>query len=82
LGLDWLWEDCRNLLAQFFAPESCYERVLTFLRDYNPHEIRFHPAPQYILAFGRSIYQLGIRGVVGTRHVVLIEMKYGNQVKI
>jgi hypothetical protein len=63
LGLEWLWEDCRNLLAQFFAPESCYERVLTFLRDYNPHEIQFHPDPQYILALGRSIYQLGIRGV-------------------
>jgi hypothetical protein len=28
-----------------------------------PPKFRFNLEPQYILAFGRSIYQLGIRGV-------------------
>jgi len=37
--------------------------VMTFLREYQPLKIRFHPDPQYLLALGRSIYQLGIRGV-------------------
>ena len=40
-----------------------YERVLTFLREYQPPAIRFHLDPQYFLAFWRSIVQLGIRGV-------------------
>ncbi len=52
-----------KLLAQIYAPKAYYDRVLTFLREYHPPEIRVHLDPQYILAFGRSIYQLGIRGV-------------------
>ena len=36
---------------------------MTFLREYQPPKIRFHLEPQYVLALGRSIYQLGIRGV-------------------
>ena len=36
---------------------------MTFLREYHPPRIRVHLDLQYILALGRSIYQLGIRGV-------------------
>jgi hypothetical protein len=36
--------------------------MLTFLCEYNPPKVRFHPDLQYILALGHSIYQLGIRG--------------------
>jgi radical SAM superfamily enzyme YgiQ (UPF0313 family) len=63
MGLEPLREGYRKLLAQIYAPKFYYERVLTFLREYNPPKVRFHPDPQYILAFGRSMYQLGIRGV-------------------
>jgi radical SAM superfamily enzyme YgiQ (UPF0313 family) len=63
MGLEPLREGYRNLLAQIYAPQFYYERVLTFLREYHPPKIRFHFDPQYILALGRSIYQLGIRGV-------------------
>ena len=63
MGLEPLREGYRKLLEQIYAPQSYYERVLTFLREYHPPAIRFHPDPQYILALGRSIYQLGIRGV-------------------
>jgi radical SAM superfamily enzyme YgiQ (UPF0313 family) len=63
MGLEPLREGYRKLLEQIYAPQSYYERVLTFLREYHPPAIRFHLDPQYILALGRSIYQLGIRGV-------------------
>jgi radical SAM superfamily enzyme YgiQ (UPF0313 family) len=63
MGLEPLREGYRKLLAQIYAPQLYYERVLTFLREYQPPKIRFHADPQYILALGRSIYKLGIRGV-------------------
>ncbi len=63
MGLEVLQEGYRKLLAQIYAPKAYYERVLTFLREYHPPQIRIHLDPQYILAFGRSIYRLGIRGV-------------------
>jgi len=63
MGLESLQEGYRKLLAQIYAPKFYYERVLTFLREYHPPEIRIHLDSQYILALWRSIYQLGIRGV-------------------
>ncbi len=63
MGLAPLQEGYRKLLGQIYAPKLYYERVLTFLHEYQPPKIRIHLDPQYILALGRSIYQLGIRGV-------------------
>jgi len=62
MGLETLQEGYRKLLAQIYAPNSYYERVLTFLREYHPPSIRIHLDMQYILALWRSIYRLGIRG--------------------
>jgi hypothetical protein len=63
MGLGPLREGYRKILEQIYAPKFYYERVLTFLREYQPPKIRVQFEPQYILALGRSIYQLGIRGV-------------------
>lgn len=63
MGLDRLREGYRKILDQIYTPQVYYERVLTFLREYQPSEARIHLELQYILALGRSIYQLGIRGV-------------------
>lgn len=63
MGLETLQEGYRKLLAQIYAPKFYYERVLTFLREYHPPQMRMHLDPQYVLALGRSIYRLGIRGV-------------------
>lgn len=63
MGLEPLREGYLKLLGQIYAPQFYYERVLTFLREYHPPESRFYPDMQSILALGRSIYQLGIRGV-------------------
>ena len=63
MGLEPLQEGYRQILDQLYAPKFYYERVLTFLREYQPRRIRVHWDPQYLLAFWRSIYQLGILGV-------------------
>ncbi len=62
MGLEPLREGYRKILSQIYAPQFYYERVLTFLREYQPPKIRIQLEPQYILALWRSIYQLGIRG--------------------
>jgi hypothetical protein len=63
MGLEPLREGYRKILSQIYAPQSYTERVLTFLREYRPPKIRIQLEPQYFLAFWRSIYHLGIRGV-------------------
>jgi radical SAM superfamily enzyme YgiQ (UPF0313 family) len=63
MGIEPLREGYRKILNQIYAPKLYYERVMTFLREYQPPKIRVQLEPQYILALWRSIYQLGIRGV-------------------
>lgn len=63
MGIEPLREGYRRILSQIYAPKSYYERVRTFLREYKPPAVRFPLEPQYILALGRSISQLGLRGV-------------------
>ncbi len=62
MGLGALRDGYRNILSQIYAPKLYYERVMTLLREYQPPKIRARMEPQYVLALGRSIYQLGIRG--------------------
>jgi radical SAM superfamily enzyme YgiQ (UPF0313 family) len=62
MGLETLREGYRKLLVQLYTPKMYYERILTFLREYHPPKMEFQLDFQYVLAFGRSIYQLGIRG--------------------
>jgi radical SAM superfamily enzyme YgiQ (UPF0313 family) len=68
MGLDTLRDGYRKLLTQIYSPQLYYERVTTFLREYRPPKIRIQLEPEYILAFLRSIYQLGIRGVERTQY--------------
>ena len=63
MGLESLQEGYRRILNQIYEPKYYYERVLTFLREYQPPKIKIHFEFQYILALGRSIYELGIRGI-------------------
>ena len=52
MGLEPLREGYRKILEQIYAPKFYYERVLTFLREYQPPKIRVQFELQYILAFG------------------------------
>ena len=62
MNIDVLRKGYKNILHQIYSPKLYYERVTTFLREYKPPKIRVHLDPQYLLAFWRSIYQLGIKG--------------------
>jgi len=62
MGLGALREGYRHILSQIYEPKQYYQRVVTLLREYQPPKIRVRLEPQYVLALGRSIYQLGIRG--------------------
>jgi radical SAM superfamily enzyme YgiQ (UPF0313 family) len=63
MGMVSLRAGYRKILSQIYAPRLYYERVVTFLREYQPPKIKFRLEPQYFLALWRSIYQLGICGV-------------------
>ena len=63
MGLESLREGYRKILNQIYAPKYYYERVRTFLREYHPPRLRLHLELQYVMALGRSIYQLGIHGI-------------------
>ena len=63
MGLETLREGYRKILDHIYAPRVYYERVLTFLREYQPPKMRMHLDFQHVMALGRSIYQLGIRDV-------------------
>ena len=62
MGIDVLSQGYRWLLNQIYSPQFYYARVRTFLREYKAPKIMLHLEPEYVLAFFRSIYQLGIRG--------------------
>jgi radical SAM superfamily enzyme YgiQ (UPF0313 family) len=68
MGLDTLREGYRKILGQIYAPQLYYERVLTFLREYQPPKINVHLDLQHILALGRSIYRLGLRSAERTQY--------------
>jgi len=58
MGLTSLRQGYRKILNQIYEPSVYYARVLTFLREYQPTEVRFQLEPQYVLALIRSIHQL------------------------
>jgi radical SAM superfamily enzyme YgiQ (UPF0313 family) len=63
MGLEPLRTGYRKILSQIYDPKLYYSRVFTFLREYQPPKVISQFEPQYFLAFWRSIYQLGVRGV-------------------
>ena len=47
-------------MRQIYSPEYYYQRVKTFLREYNLPKVKIPPDFEYILAFFRSLFRLGI----------------------
>ena len=58
-----LREGYKKILRSIYAPEIYYQRVRSFLREYRPPKIKARLELQHVLAFVRSIYLLGIKGV-------------------
>ncbi len=63
MGLEPLREGYKSLMDKLYAPKQYVDRVITFLREYNPPKIRTRLEWQHILAFFRSNYLLGIRSI-------------------
>jgi radical SAM superfamily enzyme YgiQ (UPF0313 family) len=63
MGYEKLRQGYREILDQIYSPKLYYERVKNFLQQYQPPRIKHPVELQTVLALGRSIYQLGIRGV-------------------
>jgi radical SAM superfamily enzyme YgiQ (UPF0313 family) len=53
----------KNVLSTIYSPKYFYERVMRFLKDFEPKKKKvFHLNPNYVLALFRSILKLGVIG--------------------
>ncbi len=58
-----LLEGYKNILHTIYSPKYYYERVMAFLKDFEPKKKKvFHLNPNYVLALFRSIFKLGVMG--------------------
>jgi radical SAM superfamily enzyme YgiQ (UPF0313 family) len=62
----------RQLMESIYSPAMFYERVKTFLREYNPHMSPVKIEWSEIMAFFHSVYELGIRGIERAQYWKLI----------
>jgi radical SAM superfamily enzyme YgiQ (UPF0313 family) len=58
-----LLDGYQKILDKIYSPKYYYERVMRFLREYEPKKKKvFHLNPNYILALFKSIIKLGVIG--------------------
>jgi len=62
INFDALYVCYRNMMEYIYAPKNYYMRVRTFLREYKAPIIKTRQSPVRIMAFVRSLVQLGIVG--------------------
>ncbi len=62
MGIEPLRQGYRWLLGQIYSPKLYYARVRTFLREYRAPQVSLRLEREHVMAFFRSVYQLGIRG--------------------
>jgi len=62
MNLETLREGYKTILHDIYSPEAYYQRVKTFLREYQSPKIKAPLDMQHILAFPRSVLRLGILG--------------------
>jgi len=64
MGLEVLQQGYRHLMQQIYSPKLFYERVRTFLREYEMPKVgrRLWLGWDEVMALLRSVYYLGIRG--------------------
>jgi radical SAM superfamily enzyme YgiQ (UPF0313 family) len=72
MGLEPLREGYRWLMGQIYSPQLYYARVRTFLREYQAPKVKLHLDLEHILAFFRSVDQLGIRGAERAHYWTLL----------
>jgi radical SAM superfamily enzyme YgiQ (UPF0313 family) len=60
MSLDALREGYKKILYRIYAPDTYYQRVRTFLREYRPPKRRGTLRFSHLMAFARSLYRFGI----------------------
>jgi hypothetical protein len=63
MGFEELLAGYKHVLNQIYSPKLYYDRVITFLKEYQAPKIKLSLSSEHILAFLLSIYHLGIKGV-------------------
>jgi radical SAM superfamily enzyme YgiQ (UPF0313 family) len=62
MNLEALHEGYKTILNSIYSPDAYYQRVKTFLAEYNSPKINAPLDLQHLLAFPRSVLRLGILG--------------------
>jgi len=62
MGMETLAEGHRHVLRQLYAPKNYYQRIRTFLREYQPPRVRARIDFGRLMTFVRTTYRLGIFG--------------------
>jgi radical SAM superfamily enzyme YgiQ (UPF0313 family) len=62
MDLDQLISGYKEILKYIYEPRHYYARVITLLREYEPPKTFRPPSRAELMAFFRSIYELGIKG--------------------
>jgi radical SAM superfamily enzyme YgiQ (UPF0313 family) len=62
MDLEVLRTGYRQILEHIYSPQHYYERVKTFLEDYDPPRLNLKIDAGYLAAFLRSVGRLGIKG--------------------
>jgi len=52
----------KKVLSTIYSPKCYYERVMTFMNNYEPKKKSFHLNSNYIMALFKSVFKLGILG--------------------
>jgi len=62
MGLETLREGYRAVMQHIYSPGPYYQRLIDFLKEYNPPRIKAPIRREHLMAFVRSIFRLGIFG--------------------
>ncbi|MFZ0391983.1 MAG: DUF4070 domain-containing protein [Calditrichia bacterium] len=66
MNIELLHSEYRRMLQHIYSPEAYYQRVKTFLQEFEPPKIKVHLNHKYLLeqamAFIRTVYRLGVFG--------------------
>ncbi|GAP11906.1 Fe-S oxidoreductase [Bellilinea caldifistulae] len=62
MGLDTLRAGYRQLIGELYSPKAFYERVRTFLENYNPPRLNVAIHWEEVYAFFASMWRLGVLG--------------------
>ena len=52
----------KKIVSTIYSPKYYYERVMNFLKDFNPKQLAEGMSPRHIIAFIKTVFKLGVFG--------------------